>query len=47
MAATTVYRRAPGVVVRCRNCGAVLMVVLQRGQPNWVSLGGLAALEPR
>jgi Family of unknown function (DUF6510) len=47
MAETVVYLRAPGVVVRCRRCAAVLMVVVQRGARNCVSLGGLAALEPR
>jgi Family of unknown function (DUF6510) len=47
MAETLVYLRAPGVVVRCRGCRSVLMVVLQRGTQNCVSLGGLAALEPR
>ncbi len=47
IAETVVYLRAPGTVVRCRNCGAVLIVVLQRGEQNCVSLDGLAALVPR
>jgi hypothetical protein len=47
MAEAVVYLRAPGVVVRCRTCTAVLMVVLQRGEQNCVSLDGLAALVPR
>jgi hypothetical protein len=47
MAETVVYLRAPGIVVRCRACGAVLIVVMQRGEQNCVSLEGLAALVPR
>ena len=47
MAEAVVYLRAPGVVARCRACTAVLMVVLQRGEQNCVSLEGLAALVPR
>ena len=44
MAEKVVYVRAPGTVVRCRNCGAVLMVVVRRRQQNCVDLLGLAAL---
>jgi ribosomal protein S27E len=40
-----VYLRTPGTVVRCRNCGAVLMVVVKRHGQNCVDLLGLAALE--
>jgi len=47
VAETVVFLRAPGTVVRCRSCGAVLMVVLRRGQQNCVDLQGLAALELR
>jgi hypothetical protein len=47
MAEKVVYLRAPGIVVRCRNCGAVLIVVVRRGEQNCVSLAGLAALVPR
>jgi hypothetical protein len=47
MAEAVVYLRAPGTVVRCRTCTAVLMVVVQRGAQNCVSLGGLASLVPR
>jgi Family of unknown function (DUF6510) len=47
MAETVVYLRAPGTVVRCRTCTAVLMVVVQRGEQQCVSLGGLTSLEPR
>jgi DNA-directed RNA polymerase subunit RPC12/RpoP len=45
MAETVVYLRGPGTVVRCRNCGAVLMVVVRHRQQNCVDLLGLAALE--
>jgi ribosomal protein S27E len=47
MAETVVYQRAPGTVVRCRSCGAVLMVVVRHRQQNCVDLLGLAALEPQ
>jgi Family of unknown function (DUF6510) len=47
MAETVVYLRAPGTVVRCRTCAAVLMVVVKRGEQQCVSLGGVASLEPR
>jgi hypothetical protein len=40
-----VYRRAPGTVARCRNCGRVLMVVVKVRQMNCVDLQGLAALD--
>ncbi len=45
VAETVVYLRAPGTVVRCRTCGAVLMVVVRRAEMNCVDLFGLAALE--
>ncbi len=47
IAEAVVYLRAPGTVVRCRTCTAVLMVVVQRGEQNCVSLAGLASLVPR
>ncbi len=47
MAEAVVYLRAPGTVVRCRTCTAVLMVVVQRGEQNCVSLAGLTSLVPR
>lgn len=46
MAETVVYLRAPGTVVRCRSCAAVLMVVVRRHTQNCVDLQGIAALEP-
>jgi hypothetical protein len=45
VAETVVYLRAPGTVVRCRTCAAVLMVVVRRAEMNCVDLSGLAALE--
>lgn len=45
MAETVVYLRAPGVIVRCRSCGAVLMVVVRRGEQNCVDASGLAVLQ--
>ncbi len=45
VAETVVYLRAPGTVVRCRTCTAVLMVFLRRAEVNCVDLLGLAALE--
>jgi hypothetical protein len=41
-----VYLRAPGTIMRCRNCSAVLMAVVRRSEMNCVDLSGLAALEP-
>jgi phage FluMu protein Com len=45
VAETVVYLQAPGTVVRCRLCTAVLMVFVQRADMNCVDLSGLAALE--
>jgi len=45
MAETVVYLRAPGTVVRCRSCGAVLMVVVRHHQQNCVDMLGIAALD--
>ena len=47
LAEGVVYLRAPGTVLRCRNCGAVLLVVVRRHELNCVDLQGLTALEPR
>ena len=46
VAETVVYLRAPGTVMRCRTCTAVLMVVVRRAEMNCVDLQGLASLEP-
>jgi hypothetical protein len=45
MADAFIYLRAPGTVVRCRTCTAVLMVVVRRGAQNCVDTSGLAAIE--
>ncbi len=45
VAETLVYLRAPGAVMRCRACTAVLLVITQRGQVHCVDLLGLSALE--
>jgi len=45
VAETAVYLDAPGAVVRCQVCNAVLMIILSRQGMNCVGLPGLAALE--
>jgi Family of unknown function (DUF6510) len=45
VAECVVYLRAPGTVVRCRNCGSVLMVFVSVRDRGCVDLRGLAALE--
>jgi hypothetical protein len=47
VAECTVYRHGPGVVVRCRSCAGVLIVVTQHRGMNCVDLEGLTALQPR
>jgi Family of unknown function (DUF6510) len=47
VAETVVYLRAPGTVVRCRVCGALLMVIVTARGMNCVDLEGLSALRPR
>jgi hypothetical protein len=44
VAELAVYQRAPGTVVRCRACGAVLMVFVRVRGMTCVDLGGLASL---
>ena len=39
-----VFLRAPGTVARCRNCSAVLMVIVSGRRMNCVDLRGLAEL---
>jgi hypothetical protein len=46
VAELAVYLRAPGSVVRCRSCDAVLMVLVTVRGITCVDLLGLAALEP-
>ena len=45
VAELVVYLEAPGTVVRCRSCSAVLMVLVTARGVTCVDLGGLAALE--
>jgi uncharacterized Zn finger protein len=44
LAEFVVYLRAPGTVVRCRNCSRVLMVFVKIRDMNCVDLRGLATL---
>jgi Family of unknown function (DUF6510) len=44
VAETVVYLDAPGTVVRCRVCTAVLMIIITRQGMNCVGMPGLAAL---
>ena len=41
MAATAVYMRAPGIVVRCCHCDTVLAVVTERRATYCVDLTGI------
>jgi Family of unknown function (DUF6510) len=47
VAELVVYRQSPGAVVRCRTCGAVLMVLVTRNDITSVDLSGLASLADR
>ena len=44
LAETLVYVRAPGVVVRCRHCQSVLLVVVERRDRYCVDIQGVASL---
>jgi ribosomal protein S27E len=44
VAETVIYPRLPGAVVRCRTCGALLMVITEVHGVNCVDLRGIAAL---
>jgi hypothetical protein len=44
LAETAVYMRAPGVVVRCRHCDAVLAVVIKRRATYCIDLTGVASV---
>ena len=44
VAELVVYGRAPGTVVRCRSCGAILMVFTHVHDVICVDLAGLAEL---
>jgi hypothetical protein len=45
LAELEVYLRGPGTVGRCRNCKAVLMVLVTIRETTCVDLSGLASLE--
>jgi hypothetical protein len=47
LAECEVYLRGPGVVVRCRGCHDIVMVLVEVREMVCVDLGGLSALEPR
>ena len=45
MARLDVYVRAPGVVVRCRHCEAVMIQIVRGRTRTWIDLTGTARLE--
>jgi len=45
VATFVVYLQAPGTVARCRSCGEVVLVVLERRGVKCVDARGLAELE--
>jgi Family of unknown function (DUF6510) len=45
VATLVVYVQAPGTVVRCPACGAILARVVQADGRTWVDLRGVACLE--
>jgi hypothetical protein len=45
VATLVVYLQAPGTVVRCRSCGEVVAVIVDRRSVKCVDLRGLEALE--
>ncbi len=45
--AAHVYMRAPGAVVRCRNCNNVLIVIVEARDEYVVALSGLKSLHVR
>ena len=40
-----VYVQAPGTVVRCAHCGAVLIRVVRSPDRTWLDLSGLRSIE--
>jgi Family of unknown function (DUF6510) len=44
VATLVVYLQAPGAVVRCRSCGGVLVVIVDRRGVKCVDLRGVATL---
>jgi len=45
VARTDVYVQCPGVVVRCRSCGNVVITIVQGPTRTWVDLRGTRRLE--
>ena len=45
MARLEVYVQAPGTVVRCAHCSAVLMRVVRSPDRTWLDLSGLRSIE--
>jgi Family of unknown function (DUF6510) len=45
LAATDVYGDAPGFVVRCRHCEAVLIRIVRGRDRTWIDLSGMRSLE--
>lgn len=45
LGAVHVYMHAPGVVLRCPSCEAVLMRIVQSGSRCWLDVRGVRSLE--
>ena len=45
MARLDVYVHAPGVIVRCRHCEAVMIQIVRGPTRTWIDLAGTARLE--
>lgn len=45
LARLDVYVQCPGVVVRCRHCGSVVITIVQGPTRTWVDLRGTRGLE--
>jgi Family of unknown function (DUF6510) len=47
LARLDVFVHAPGVVVRCRHCGDVMITVVRAPRRTWIDLRGTRGLELR
>jgi predicted RNA-binding Zn-ribbon protein involved in translation (DUF1610 family) len=45
VATLVVYAQAPGTVLRCPACGAVLLRIVRAGERLWLDARGLSCLE--
>jgi Family of unknown function (DUF6510) len=45
LAETDVYADAPGIVVRCRHCHAVLATIVRGRDRTWLNLSGFRSVE--